>query len=91
MEKPAEGLSSAEARRIRTQVGPNAAPDVAVHTLRLMLSKFLAPVSILLEIAIVLQLVLGDISKVRLSQRFSYSIPPSDSFTKAGLSRRSRR
>jgi len=56
-----------------------------------MLSKFLAPVSILLEIAIVLQLVLGDISKVRLSQRFSYSIPPSDSFTKAGLSRRSRR
>jgi H+-transporting ATPase len=58
MENPIEGLSSA--RRIRTQVGPNATPDVAVHTLRLVLGKFLAPVSILLEIAIVLQLVLGE-------------------------------
>ena len=91
MENLTTGLSSAEAQRIRAQVGPNATPDVAIHPVRLVLGKFLAPVSVLLEIAIVLQLVLGDISKVRLSQRFSYSIPPSDSFTKAGLSRRSRR
>jgi H+-transporting ATPase len=60
MEKPFKGLSSAEAQRILGQVGPNATPDVAVHPLRLVLGKFLAPVSVLLEIAIVLQLVLGE-------------------------------
>jgi H+-transporting ATPase len=60
MENPTKGLSSAEARRLLGQVGPNATPDVAVHPLRLVLSKFLAPVSVLLEIAIVLQLVLGE-------------------------------
>jgi len=38
----------------------NAAPDVAVHPLRLVLSKFLAPVSVMLEIAIVMQLMLGE-------------------------------
>jgi H+-transporting ATPase len=55
-----QGLSSVEACRIRTQIGPNATPDVAVHPLRLVLSKFLAPVSVLLEIAIVLQMALGE-------------------------------
>ena len=60
MENPIKGLSSAEARRLLGQVGPNATPDVAVHPLRLVLSKFLAPVSVLLETAIVLQLVLGE-------------------------------
>src|ERR1700693_3829756 len=60
METPIKGLSSAEARRLLGQVGPNATPDVAIHPLRLVLSKFLAPVSVLLEIAIVLQLVLGE-------------------------------
>ena len=43
-----------------SQFGPNTTPDVALHPLRLVLSKFLAPVSILLEAAIVLQLVLGE-------------------------------
>ena len=46
-QKPVEnlikGLSNAEARRILGQVGPNATPDVAIHPLRLVLSKFLAP------------------------------------------------
>jgi H+-transporting ATPase len=60
MEKPFKGLTSAEAQRVLGQVGPNATPDVAVHPLRLVLGKFLAPVSILLEIAIVLQLALGE-------------------------------
>ena len=60
MEKPFKGLSSAEAQCILGQVGPNATPDVALHPLRLVLGKFLAPVSILLEIAIVLQLALGE-------------------------------
>jgi H+-transporting ATPase len=54
------GLSGAEARSIRAEVGPNATPDVAIHPVRLVLSKFLAPVSVLLEIAIVLQLSLGE-------------------------------
>ena len=62
--KPVEisiaGLSSGEAQRRLGQFGPNATPDVSVHPLRLILSKFLAPVSILLEIAIVLQLALGE-------------------------------
>lgn len=60
MENPIKGLSNAEAHRLLGQVGPNATPDVAVHPLRLVLSKFLAPVSVLLEIAIVLQLMLGE-------------------------------
>lgn len=60
MENPIKGLSSAEARRILGEVGPNATPDVAVHPLQLVLGKFLAPVSVLLEIAIVLQLGLGE-------------------------------
>src|SRR5450759_1122478 len=60
MKEPLKGLSSAEARHILGQIGPNATPDVAIHPLRLALSKFLAPVSVLLKIAIVLQLMLGE-------------------------------
>src|SRR5664279_3744028 len=60
MDNRTGGLSSTEAHRLLGQVGPNATPDVAVHPLRLVLSKFLAPVSVLLEVAIVLQLVLGE-------------------------------
>jgi len=60
MENSMTGLSSAEAKRILDQVGPNATPDVAIHPVRLVLGKFLAPVSLLLEIAIVLQLALGE-------------------------------
>ena len=60
METLITGLSGAEAKRRLGQFGPNATPDVAVHPLRLILAKFLAPVSVLLEIAIVLQLALGE-------------------------------
>ena len=60
LENRPTGLTSDEARRRLSQFGPNATPDVAVHPLRLVLSKFLAPVSVLLEVAIVLQLVLGE-------------------------------
>lgn len=55
-----KGLSNAEARRVLDQTGPNATPDIAVHPVRLVLSKFRAPVSVLLEIAIALQLALGE-------------------------------
>lgn len=60
MDQQPIGLTSEEARRRLDHFGPNATPDVAVHPLRLVLSKFLAPVSVLLEVAIVLQLVLGE-------------------------------
>ncbi len=60
MDQRPTGLSSEEARRRLSQFGPNATPDVAVHPLQLVLRKFLAPVSVLLEIAIILQLVLGE-------------------------------
>ena len=60
MENLTTGLSSAEVLRIRAEVGSNTTPDVAIHPVRLVLGKFLAPVSILLEIAIVLELALGE-------------------------------
>src|SRR5664280_2941427 len=60
LKNPAIGLTSAEARLRLSKFGPNATPDVALHPLRLVLSKFLAPVSVLLEVAIVLQLALGE-------------------------------
>jgi H+-transporting ATPase len=60
LDQQPKGLTNDEARSRLSQFGPNATPDVSVHPLRLVLSKFLAPVSLLLEIAIVLQLVLGE-------------------------------
>ena len=60
MENRPKGLTSDEARRRLSQFGPNATPDVTPHPLRLVLSKFWAPVSALLEVAIILQLTLGE-------------------------------
>ena len=60
MENRPKGLTSEEARRRLSQFGPNATPDVTLHPLRLVLSKFWAPVSVLLEVAIILQLTLGE-------------------------------
>jgi len=54
------GLSSAEARRRLAEFGPNTTPDTDIHPLRLVLSKFIAPVPCLLEGAIALQLILGE-------------------------------
>ncbi|MHB2205286.1 HAD-IC family P-type ATPase [Methylobacterium sp. CM6257] len=56
----AEGLTAAEAGRRLATYGPNATPNETVHPLRLIVSKFVAPVPCLLEAAIVLQLVLGE-------------------------------
>ncbi|MGH1572426.1 HAD-IC family P-type ATPase [Methylobacterium sp. P31] len=56
----AEGLTAAEAGRRLATYGPNATPDEAVHPLRLIVGRFIAPVPCLLEAAIVLQLVLGE-------------------------------
>jgi len=60
LDQQLKGLTSDEARRRLRQYGPNATFDVSVHPLRLLLGKFLAPISLLLEVAIVLQLVLGE-------------------------------
>ena len=60
MENQPKGLTSDEARRRLSQFGPNATPDVAPHPLRLILGKFWSPISVLLEVAIVLQLGLGE-------------------------------
>ena len=54
------GLSSAEARRRLAENSPNATPDAAVHPIRRVLGKFVAPVPCLLEAAIALQLLLGE-------------------------------
>jgi H+-transporting ATPase len=56
----AAGLASTEARRRFLEVGPNATPDIEVHSLGRLLGKFIAPVPCLLEAAIVLQLLLGE-------------------------------
>ena len=60
MGHPPIGLTGAEARQRFGKFGPNATPDVAVHPLRLVLGKFVSPISCLLEAAIALQLVLGE-------------------------------
>jgi H+-transporting ATPase len=55
-----QGLTGDEARRRLGQFGSNTTPDVTGHPLRSVLGKFLAPVSVLLEVAIILQLALGE-------------------------------
>lgn len=54
------GLTTAEAGRRLQEFGPNATAEESARPLRLIASKFLAPVPCLLEAAIALQLVLGE-------------------------------
>lgn len=54
------GLTESEARQRLSKFGRNETPDSAVHPLRLVLGKFIAPVPCLLEAAIMLQLFLGE-------------------------------
>jgi H+-transporting ATPase len=56
----AEGLSSAEAARRLQADGPNAIPEQRPSRLRQLLGEFWAPVPWLLEVAIVLEVVLGN-------------------------------
>ncbi len=60
LENSLEGLSNAEARRRLDAFGPNATADTHRHLLRQILGKFVAPVPCLLELAIALQLFLGE-------------------------------
>jgi H+-transporting ATPase len=53
------GLTSDEARRRLKTFGPNAMPDTDIHTVRTALQKFWVPVPWMLEVAVVLEIVLG--------------------------------
>jgi H+-transporting ATPase len=54
------GLTTAEAQQRMKQFGLNAMPDTTMHPLRSALGKLWAPVPCMLEVAIILELVLGD-------------------------------
>jgi H+-transporting ATPase len=54
------GLTSAEVERFRLRYGPNTLADAASHPLRSVLGKLSAPVSWMLEAAILLEIVLGQ-------------------------------
>ncbi|HEY1933631.1 MAG TPA: HAD-IC family P-type ATPase [Acetobacteraceae bacterium] len=55
-----DGLSTAEARRLLAVLGPNAMPDDDASLWRMAIGKFWAPVPWMLELAVVLQLALGE-------------------------------
>lgn len=52
------GLTSIEARRLLTELGPNAMPDTAPPAWRAALRKFWAPVPWMLELAVIFQIAL---------------------------------
>ena len=54
-----QGLSSADARELLSQYGPNSIPNVEMRPIRRLLAKFWAPVPWLLEATVLLELVLG--------------------------------
>ncbi|MHB8313924.1 MAG: HAD-IC family P-type ATPase, partial [Candidatus Dormibacteria bacterium] len=54
------GLTGAEAARRLAANGPNAIPEVRPDRVRMLAGKFWAPVPWLLELAVLLELVLGD-------------------------------
>ncbi|RIK46788.1 MAG: plasma-membrane proton-efflux P-type ATPase [Chloroflexi bacterium] len=55
----ASGLTSEEAARRRAAIGPNALPEARQHPWRQVAAKFWAPIPWMLEVAVVLELVLG--------------------------------
>ena len=57
------GLASAEAERLLGTVGPNSMPDVVQHPLRQAAGKLWAPVPWMLEAAVVLELVLRNLTE----------------------------
>jgi len=60
MKPVAGGLTSAEAARRLATDGPNALPEVRPNRLMSLVGKFWAPIPWLLELAVVLEVVLGD-------------------------------
>jgi H+-transporting ATPase len=54
------GLTGEEARRRLEKFGPNAMPDTAADLWRMALTRFWAPIPWMLELAVLVQLVLGD-------------------------------
>lgn len=60
---PPRGLSSDEAARRLRRFGANASPDVSTAPWRRLAGKFWAPVPWMLEVAIVLQIVAGEVTE----------------------------
>ncbi|NNM98063.1 MAG: plasma-membrane proton-efflux P-type ATPase [Candidatus Dormibacteraeota bacterium] len=60
MKSVGAGLTGAEAARRLAANGPNAIPEVRPDRVRMLAGKFWAPVPWLLELAVLLELVLGD-------------------------------
>lgn len=54
------GLTNETARRRLAEVGPNAMPDTAANLWRMALTRFWAPVPWMLELAVAVELALGD-------------------------------
>jgi H+-transporting ATPase len=54
------GLTTDTARRLLLEVGPNAMPDASTDIWRMALTRFWAPVPWMLEVAVVVQLALGE-------------------------------
>ena len=57
---PLSGLTSEDARLRLVKFGPNAMPDAAANPWRMALTRFWAPVPWMLELAVVVQLAIGD-------------------------------
>jgi H+-transporting ATPase len=55
------GLTSEAARRRLAAVGPNPMPDTAANLWRMASARFWAPVPWMLELAVVVELVVGDL------------------------------
>lgn len=53
------GLTSEQARLLLTRYGPNAVTEERPHPMRVLLGKFWAPVPAMLELALVLEMILG--------------------------------
>lgn len=58
---PDKGLSTATAHALLQQVGPNEIPEEPPHRLRSFLRRFSGPVAWMLEVALVLELLLGKL------------------------------
>jgi H+-transporting ATPase len=54
------GLTATEARLRLARIGPNAMPDAAANPWRIALTRFGAPVPWMLELAIAVEVILGD-------------------------------
>jgi H+-transporting ATPase len=84
------GLTTQEAQTRLETVGPNSMPSAALHPLRRLIDKLLAPVPWMLEAAIVLQLVLHKVTEAAVIAFLLFSMLLWDSFRREKLKQHSR-